>query len=188
MSICTGEGLNNTDSDEISGRLPVKLVKRENRRKDGGSEMGEERAAEIAGWFEYANGRLDKYDESLLYAARVNVNRFVRSALELPGIEALKRVVSPQMFLLDPPKFRENAGEKDTLGDIRGLVKKSCEKLASLEMSRAGDNRKDVVDGEWASRARVFDENFDGVARLTGLDKKYPDSLSRIKLKPGEEE
>jgi len=150
-------------------------------RQEGGSEMGEERAAEIAGWFEYASSCLDMYGKSLLSAARINVNRFVRSALELPGIAALKKIVNPHVFLLDPPKFRG----KDALGDIRGLVKKSCEKLASLDMARAGDDRKGIVDGEWANRAR---DNFDGVARLTHLDRKYPDALSKIKLGPGEEE
>lgn len=150
--------------------------------------MGEKRAAEIAGWFEYANGCLDMYGKSLLSAVRINVNRFVRSALELPGIEALKRVVSPQVFLLDPPKFREKAGEEDTLGDIRELVKKSCEKLAALEIAKSGDDRKSVVGEEWAGRVRTFDENFDSVARLTGLDRKYPNAFSRISIEPGEEE
>jgi hypothetical protein len=197
MGICTGEGLTSDTSDEridaktagLEGRGIREEKTGEDRRQKGGSPIGGKRADEIVGWFEYANGCLDMYGKSLLFRTGVYVNRFVRSAFELPGIAALKRIVNPSnIYLFDPPKFRERAGEEDTLCDIRALVKASCAKLAALDMAQAGEDRKAVVDEEWARKARTFDENFDGVAKLTRLNKRHAVNCLGGKAAPGKME
>lgn len=175
MGICTGE--------DLTPGAPAEPVEREERRQEGGSEIGKERAQQIAGDFEYATNILRLYSKSLPTALRIEGRELINSLLESSGIVALKRLVRPTTLVLGVPEFRE----MDTLGDIRDLVRKACDKLASMDIAKAPEDRKALVDEEWGSRTRNLLLHFDTAAKLTHLDKKHSSVFSRIGLESGEE-
>jgi|GEM_PF-6743000 len=143
------------------------------RRQEGGSEIGIERAQKIVDAFEALVGVHVQYATDFFTGMRVQTREVINRLLEKVGLDGFVEPI-PLVKKIAIPSFRKD----DSLEDVKRVVLQAYEKMSSGVLD-------DLSGRAWDQEISYMRRCFSVIAEMAHLDRRYKGKVSKVDLESG---